>query len=417
MPTYANPLYANGVPTYSNEIGALADVFKALAPNPLRDLQIQGYANNARLSQLRGDVIQNQQGGLSDMAAALQTGNYGGVLPAAMRSGNLQYLGQIGKAVPAQYSMSALDPSQPWTADNESRLASVVGATGGNVANTLHGFTANQDRQTAEANQKNDTERYEIGVQSADRRYGTDVGASTARRGQDIGAESATYRTNLNYLKPSGRTGTGAGGGGGTTGGGAAASDLNPKMIGELDSALAEVMQGVDARVAPEDRADVRARVQADFLSQPKGGRNPQLSANRVLQQIAENPNLAESTKSTWMGLGDDQLRLKKLEQRGALPQPWQPPPKVAVGGGGAGGLSPLSQTILQGNPNLSKKLTAAQLSAAAPAAPAAAPAAAPTANPLLAEAAAAIASGAPKEAVIQRLRSMGVPDEQLQGL
>lgn len=412
MPTYANPLYANGVPTYSNEIGALGEVFKAMAPNPLRDLQIQGYASNARLHQLQGDVIQNQQGGLADIANSLQTGNYQSVLPGAIRSGNLQYLDNIGKAVPAQYSMQALNPNVDFTPDMESRLATVVGGTGGNVANTMHGFTANQERQTAEANMKNDTTMRGQDIRSADSRYGTDVGAATARRGQDIGADNSTYSSNLNFLKPSARSGYGAGGTGGSTGGGAAAGELNPKGVNELDSALANVLTG---RAVPDaDRADLAARTQAYYLAQPKGGRNFQLAANRAVADIQAGDSLEASTDENYFT--KDELMTKPVDKRAPLPQPWQPPPKVSVaGGGGAGGLSPVAQAILQGNPNLRKPLSAAQLNAAAPAAPAAPPAAAPSANPLLSEAAAAIASGAPREAVIQRLRSMGASDQDIQ--
>jgi hypothetical protein len=421
MATLANPLYANGVPTYSNEVGALSSVFQALAPNPLRDLQIQGYANNARLTKLKGDVIQTQQGGLDQIAGALRSRNYQDVLPAAIGSGNLQYLGSIGKAVPAQFSFQALDPNTTFTPDMESRLATVVGGTGGNVANTMHGFTANQDRQTLEANQKNDTVMRGQDIRSADSRYGTDVGASTARRGQDIGMGNSTYATNMSFLKPTaGRAGTGAGGvGTNSTAGGSAASELNPKGVAELDSALANVLTG---RVVPDaDRADLAARTQAYYLAQPKGGRNFQLAANRAIADIQKGADLESSTDENW--LSSDELMTKPAAERAPLPQPWQPPPKVsAAAGGGGGGLSALSQAVLQGNPNLRRPLNPDQLRAAQPApvaAPVAAPAAAPTpaANPLVSEAAAAIASGAPRDAVIQRLRSMGVSDAEIQGI
>lgn len=164
MATLANPLYANGVPTYSNEVGALGSVFQALAPNPLRDLQIQGYASNARLHQLQGDVIANQQGGLSRVANAMRGNNYQEIGPAAIESGNLQFLDNIYKAAPAQLAMRGLTPGQQPLSDAEQQaVATSVGATGGNVANTFYGYGRTAD----EVHRNNNLE-------SSDRRYGDD---------------------------------------------------------------------------------------------------------------------------------------------------------------------------------------------------------------------------------------------------
>jgi hypothetical protein len=197
MPTYSNPLYANGVPTYSNEVGALADVFKSLAPNPLRDLQIQGYASNARLHQLQGDVIQNQQGGLSRVANALRGNNYQEIGPAAIESGNLQYLDNIYKAAPAQLAMRGLVPGQPALSDAEQQaVATAVGATGGNVANTFYGY----DRTADEVHRNNNLE-------SSDRRYGSDASAAASRYGADQQA-NVGYDRNRRYSTAEANTNT-----------------------------------------------------------------------------------------------------------------------------------------------------------------------------------------------------------------
>lgn len=173
MPTYSNPLYANGVPTYSNEVGALGEVFKALAPNPLRDLQIQGYASNARLHQLQGDVIQDKRAGASRAADIFAT-NPQGAMVEAIRSDNPEMMGAFSKFNPAYYAANAITGGPV----DQGRLATLVVGGGGDYGNTVPGFTANQDRQTQEANQKNDTERYGIGVRSADSRYGSNLQAS-----------------------------------------------------------------------------------------------------------------------------------------------------------------------------------------------------------------------------------------------
>lgn len=416
MATLANPLYANGVPNYSNELGALSSVFQALAPNPLRDLQIQGYANNTRLAKLRGDVIQNQQESLPGLAAAFRTGgNLQDAIPLAIEGNNLKALPQIMKAVPAQYANRVLEPGGTANVD-QSALATLVGGTGGNVANTMYGFTQNQDRQTAEANMKNDTTMRGQDIRSADSRYGTDVGASTARRGQDISQGNSTYATNMSFLKPTGtgRTGTGGTGAGGTTGSGS--TELNPKGVQELDSALANVLTG---RVVPDaDRADLAARTQAYYLAQPNKARNYQLAANRAVADIQAGQDLASSTENNW--LSKDGLNTKPMAQRPPLPEPWQPPARTAPV---AGGLSPVAQTLLQGNPDLRRPLNVGQMATQAPpvAAPAPAPQVMPAAAPaapggdVLSDAAAAIGSGAPRDAVIQRLRGMGVSDQQIQ--
>lgn len=362
MPNYANPLYANGVPTYSNEVGALSEVFKALAPNPLRDLQVQGYASNARLSKLRGDVIENQQAGLGTAADAFMTGDTHGAYGNLIRSGNSKVLTAMPGTILGDYSARALQ--DPNSVDPDIQATLSVGA-GHDYKTTVPGFNLNQDRLTQEANQKNDTTMRGQDMTQGTAFRGQNMTQQTAFRGQDIGADNATYGANLRFLKPGGAGGAGAGG---TTGGGAAAGELNPKGVAELDSALANVLTG---RAVPSaDRADLAARTQAHYLAQPKGGRNFQLAANRAVDDVQQGADLASSTDENYFT--KDELMTKPAQERAPLPEPWQPPPKVAAGGGG---MSPVAQTILQGNPNLRRPLSAAQLSAPAPtAAPAAAP-------------------------------------------
>lgn len=418
MPTYANPLYANGVPTYSNEVGALGEVFKALAPNPLRDLQIQGYANNARLHQLQGDVIANKQAGAARAADVFATDPRAAMVE-AIRSDNPEMMGAYGKFNPAYFAAGAMNGNGPV---DDSVLAQLVVGGGGDYGNTKPGFTANQDRQTLEANMKNDTTMrgQDMTQQSAFR--GQDIGASTARRGQDLvndrtiennaqQSKDRIYNANLDFIKPSGRS-AGAGDGSGSGGSSATgATELNPKGVEQLDSALANVLVG---RAVPDaDRADLAARTQAHYLAQPAKARNYQIAANQAVADIQAGADLDASTdKNLWSA---DDLMTKPMEQRAPMPAPWEPPPKVP--GGGAGGLSDVASVLLQGNPDLSRPLSAAQLQQmpAPAAAPVAAPPAAAPGADLLTDAMGAISNGAPRDAVIQRLRSMGVSDQQIQ--
>jgi len=438
MPTYANPLYANGVPTYSNEVGALADVFKALAPNPLRDLQIQGYASNARLHKLQGDVIANQQGGLSRVANALRANDYQEIGPAAVESGNLQFLDNIYKAGPAQLAMRGLTPGQPALSDAEQQaVATAVGATGGNVANTFYGF----DRTANEINRNNT-------LMSGDRRYGSQLslqgvlagvgedarwhnmqGAentrnnnmtnsrgmavisedarnhlatdATNRRGQDFDQSNKFYESNLSNLFKQ-------------PGSGSSATEMNDKDIEQLQAASQLALDGLDF---PADRkAELAALIQANYLAQPKGGRNYQLAANQAIAAFQKGPTLADSVVDDWGPTNSLGVRADTPP----LPAPWQPPAKVPAGGArGADGLTQVARTVLQGNPDLTKALPADVLRGPGPTAPLPAPATPPVdatqVASLLTDAKAAINQRAPREAVIAELRARGVPDQAIQ--
>jgi len=459
MPSYANPLYANGVPTYSNEVGALADVFKALAPNPLRDLQIQGYASNARLHQLQGDVIQNQQGGLSRIANAMRGNNYQEIGPAAIESGNLQYLDNIYKAGPAQLAMRGLMPGQQPLSDAEQQAVSTaVGATGGNVANTFYGFgrTAdeiarnnnmvsvdrrrgddlqlsgvlagvNENRRFHDLTTTEDYRNHNLinsaamaGVSEDARNHNLINSADMARvsetardniqrdkttqRGQEFDQQNKYYESNVGNLFKNGTGAVGTGGGTGSTGSsGSAASEMNEKDVEQLQAAGATALNGLNI---PEARkAEFAARVQANYLAQPKGGRNYQLAANQAVTEMQAGSDLASSTIDNWGPNNDLAVKSELPPMR----EPWQPPAKT--GARGADGLTPLARTVVQSGADLTKPLSTDQLRG-----PAIAPAAAPAGlHPDLIAAKNAVASGKSRQAVIQRLIQSGRTPQEIQ--
>jgi len=456
MPTYANPLYANGVPTYSNEVGALGDVFKALAPNPLRDLQIQGYASNARLHQLQGDVIQNQQSGLADVANNLQTGNYQGVLPGMIRSGNLQFIDNVAKVVPSQYSFQALDPNFTPGPDFDSRLARVVGGTGGDVANTFYGYNRTADEIHRKNNMESSDRRYgddqqlvgtkysadsQAGVgydrnrrystaeantlaqtvlnnaqESKDRHYTSDNTLTGTKYTADSKSASDTYKTNINALDPFGME--------------AAKSGGKPPAPGQMNKAeMDAVQESLKNNLPPNLSQAVTDEITKRTVYYMNNGdaetrNNPTASRMRAMSDVLpENPDATRPQARVWGSYGEVPLP----DNLPSLPAPVS----NIYGGSPAGRVaSPLAQTILAGNPDLSQRLTGQQLTGRAPVAQVVAPAAAapvqpvpgagPAAAPaevdsLLADAKSAIDQHAPREAVIAELRARGVPDQAIQ--
>lgn len=198
MPNIANPLYANGVPTYSNDVGALAGVFQQLAPNPLRDLQIQGYASNARLAKLRGDMIQGNMTGQNTAADLFQANDIHGANAALIRGGNSKLLNAMPGVVLGDYSARALQ--DPNSVNPNVQAALSVGA-GHNYADTVPGFTANQDRQTREANQKNETTMRGQNLVHDASIYGADQQASVGHERNKFyqTAEANTLGENTRY--------------------------------------------------------------------------------------------------------------------------------------------------------------------------------------------------------------------------
>jgi len=440
MPNYANPLYANGVPTYSNEVGALGEVFKALAPNPLRDLQIQGYASNARLHQLQGDVIQNQQTGLADVANNLQTGNYQGVLPGMIRSGNLQYIDNVAKAVPSQYSFQALDPNFTPGPDFDSRLARVVGGTGGDVGHTMYGFTKTADEIARNNN-----------MVSADRRRGDDLqlsgvmaGVGENRRFHDLTANEdiryhnladATNRRDSDLRTSVGMAGVSEDARNHTLQDARAGEkntfDLNVGMnkntLGyqgvvykadrdkeakqfdtlndqrkstpggavmdpsKFDDALIQTLPGstqddkgwmVNPSVAPADLAEVRTRAAAYFRQDP---RDPYGAIQRANAEVFGQAPSITPAQAPW-------LSSNTPEQVNTLPADQRPP-----------------------LPNLAQQFVAPPPAAPMPV-PGAGPAAAPPADATLAKAAAtAKVPGANRQGIVQKLMSLGYTAQQIQ--
>ncbi|MBD9674945.1 hypothetical protein IB275_30490 [Pseudomonas sp. PDM21] len=400
MPYYGNGLYSRGVPTYAEELSPLADIFKALQPNPLRDLQIQGYLAKTDLDRIKATAARNQQEGLGPIADQFAAGNLQGGYENAIRSGNTALLKELPAVTRGYY---AAGPEV-----DQGRLANLMLGAGGNYANTQPGFEADQQRLLDIADQ-----------QSADRRYGTDVGASTTmrgqdisaatqRRGQDLGNEQAIYRANVGLLSP--RSGSGGSGAGASVG---KPPTINGPLMKQLDAAIWQfIPEGFDP--AGPDLADASARA-GQYMRDPSSDAfgNPALAAQLAAHDVW---GAEPKTEGNWSPAANVVVGIPP-DQRPAMPQGNSSTGgSVRVGAGGAAALSPLAQQLLQGGVDLRRPIDAKSLQPAAPApAPApAAPAAAPAGGDILAQAQDAIARGAPRDAVIQRLRAAGVGDAQI---
>jgi hypothetical protein len=422
MATLANPLYANGVPTYSNEIGALGSVFQAMAPNPLRDLQIQGYASNARLKQLQGDVINDSRTSRNTAADLYGQGNYRGAGIELMRGADPSVLKEMGGFNEALYASGA---AQGETVSPMVQATLSMG-NGGNYANTQLGFNANQDRQTAEANQKNDTTRRGDDLQYNASIYGSNAQAAVGHERNrfyqtaeaNTNAENTRYHNLTNaaaldkndvdydvgmdrnakglegtqYTADQSRLAkqfdtehdvnktTGSGGG----------SAVDPA---KFDNALLQSLPGstqddkgwlVNPSILPADLAEVRTRA-AHYLQQ-----NPRDQYGAIQRATAEVFGQAPSitpAQEPW-------LSSNTPEQVNTLPAGQRPP-----------------------LPNLAQQFAAPQAAPAPMPMPAAAPAAAPAGglHPDLVAAKNAVASGKSRQAVIQRLVQGGHSPQEIQ--
>jgi hypothetical protein len=415
MPNYANPLYANGVPTYSNEVGALGEVFKALAPNPLRDLQIQGYASNARLHQLQGDVIQTKQDMLPKLAQALAPGGrLQDAASIAASGGDLEHLPQVLQAASGQYGFRALDPGGLANVDPRIQ-ATLSGAVGQNVANTMYGFDKTSDEIANNHRQESLDRRYGDDQQLVGTKYSADsqagVGYDRNRRystaeantlAQTV-ANNAQESKDRHYTSDNTLTGTKY----------TADRNYNAKIYdtdhdyskgsrgsavkidpAKLDDAMLQSLPGsykddkgrwqTDPSVSAGDLAEARVRLAAYVRQHPDDQYGAVQMA--ISDVFGKTPNV--TPEATHWYKPNEPLQVN------ALPADQRPP-----------------------LPNLAQQFLAPTAAPAALPAPAAPAAPAAPQNPLLAEAAAAISSGAPRDKVIQRLRSMGVNEQELQGL
>lgn len=361
MPYYANAMYGRGVPTYAQELSPLADVFKAYAPNHLREAQMEGYLSNARLSQAKANAQETQTSGLGGIADAFKNNDIQGGYVEAIRSGNANLLKNMPETARGFYSAGDnVDPN---------KLADLFVGAGGNYASTKPGFGADQQRLVDAAVQ-----------QSSDRRYQTDETVGATLNGQRL-LDARTRELDANGLEnklEQARIKSGA------KGGGAAALKVDPV---KFDQALLQSLPGsyqdakgkwfVDPSIQPGDLADVRRRAAARLAENPLdqyGGIQGSIS-----DVFGASPQVDPGSPAVthWWPGGDE---------------PAVPPTVRAL---------PLGQRGGGGQP------------AALP--PAAAPGAQSGANPVVGQAQDAIARGAPREAVIQRLRANGVSDADIQ--
>lgn len=457
MPSYGNPLYANGVPTYSGEISALGDVFKALAPNPLRDLQIQGYANNARLAKLKGDVYENQTAS-NNRAADLFANNPQGAYIELMRGGNDKMLKVMPGMQSGYYASQAMVDGPDSVNPDVQDILNVGNKM--DAAKTYAGFTANQDRQTEEANQKNDTVQRGQNIRSADSRYATNVGSADRRYATNVGADSATYRVNAGLAN------------GGSTGGVASAASGGTGKVASVNLPPAAVLKGMAAtrdnllsqygvELGEDELTDLSSRAMAHLNSQRPGERDP---AGAVLAAVNEVfPAGLSGAQEGHVGAigsffgGESTNQILPRDKRPTLPPSYVStvaPGGAAAAAGGGRQPGPLGKAFLSGDLPMNKRVTsadlqriqpqqaqapagpaavldaappppAAQMSAPPPAAIAAPPAAAPTSAPApsadpmaddFQQAAVFISQGIPREKVIDRLLQSGYSKVQIMG-
>lgn len=306
MPYYQNALYGQGVPTYAEQLSPLADVFKAFAPNPMRDLQIQGYVSKANLENLKGQQISQQLTGASQAADQFDAGNTQGVYSNLLRGGDPQSMVALPKFIQGGYAARAIDDPN---SVNQDTLATLAVGAGGDYANTQPGFRADQARQLQQNENTVGASRYgselQAGVGHEGNRlrhsasiYDTDQQASVGHEGNKMRFDASVYgdatRANVDlednrlrneasrYTADQSRLAKefdtkndvrkttprvyGAGSGG--SGGGGAAVKIDP---GKLDAAVLQSLPGsfkdakgkwqVDPSITPADLADVRTRV------------------------------------------------------------------------------------------------------------------------------------------------------------
>ena len=416
MPYYQNSLYGRGVPSYAEQLSPLADVFKAFAPNPLRDIQVQGYASRANLANLKGQQISRELAGADSSADAFDKGDTQGALSSILRGGNPQTMTAAPKFFTGAYGLRGIDDPN---SVNQSALADAVVGVGGNYKNTAPGFEADQSRQLQQNENTNAARRYgselqagvghegnrmryDASIYGADQRaevghegnqmrydastYGADQRAGATRYGADQSRLAREFDTKNDIRK--------------TTSGGGRAALANKVDPVKIDNAVMQSLPGsfkdakgrwqVDPSITPADLAEVRTRVAARVQA------NPADQYGAVQQAIAEvygtapvvNPETEAEDNWGW----DDDVEYAP-SQVVSLPQAQRPP-----------------------RPSLGQQFAAPPVSApAVPSMPNAPVAAAPNADVGLAKAAAAIQSGAPRDAVVARLRQAGYSEQAIQ--
>lgn len=296
MPYYQNSLYGRGVPSYAEQLSPLADVFKAFAPNPLRDIQVQGYVSRANLANLKGQQITQELDGANAAADQFKTGNTQGVYENTLRGGNPQMLAQLPKFVEGGYAARAIDDPN---SVNQDTLATLAVGAGGDYKKTMPGFEADQSRQLqqnentvaarrygselqAGVGHEGNRLRYDASIYGADQRakvghegnqmkydastYGADQRAKVGHEGNQMRSDSARYGADQRRAGALESANVRAG----NRGGAAAQFKVDPV---KLDTVLLQSLPGsfkdnkgrwnTDPSVTPADLAEVRARTAA----------------------------------------------------------------------------------------------------------------------------------------------------------
>lgn len=391
MPYYQNSLYGRGVPSYAEQLSPLADVFKAFAPNPLRDIQVAGYASTANLNNLKGLQIRHELGALDEAGNAVTANDPKAYYANVARSGNAGLMQHAPGLVSGEYAARAI--GDPNSVDQDTLATLTVGA-GGNYKNTAPGFEADQSRQLQQNENTTAASRYgselQAGVGHEGNRlrydasiYGSDQQAGASRYGADQSRLAREFDTLHDIRK--------------TTSGGGRAALANKVDPVKLDNAVMQSLPGsfkdakgrwqVDPSVTPADLAEVRTRVAARVQA------NPSDQYGAVQQAIADvygsAPTMTPEVQGEENWIADDVPAVPA--QVVSLPQDKRPP-----------------------RPTLGQQFAAPPVSApAVPSMPSAPVAAAPNAD--LAAAKNAIASGKSRQAVIDRLLKGGYSAQQIQ--
>lgn len=378
MPYYQNSLYGRGVPSYAEQLSPLADVFKAFAPNPMRDMQIQGYVSKANLENIKGSEIVNRLEGQKRSADAYRNNDPTEVYASTLQGGDAQQMTALPGFVRGGYAARGInDPN----AVNPGVLADLVVGAGGDYAHTEPGFGADQARQLQQNENIVGANRYGSELQAGASRYGSELQAGASRYGADQRLKGTVEAANIRS---------------GNRGGAAAQFKVDPV---KLDSALLQSIPGsfkdvkgrwnVDPSVSPADLAEVRARTAAYVQ------KNPQDQYGAIQQAVADvygdAPTITPEVQA---------------ESNWVKPDVAYAPPQVVS--------RPADQRPPR--PSLGQQFAAPPASVpAVPSMPTAQPGAAPKSDAGLANAAAAIQRGAPRDAVVARLRQAGYSEQAIQ--
>lgn len=324
MPYYQNALYGRGVPTYAEQLSPLADVFKAFAPNPARDLQLQGYASNVALNQMKGRQIDQELSNYNSAADEFLAGNEQGTYASMIRAGSADMLKALPGTMLGAYSARAIDDPSAVNPNVQATLA--VGA-GENYANTQPGFTADQSRQL----QQNENT---VGASILGHQLQAGVGHEGNRLRYDAsvyGADQGRIAKEFDTLHDYRKTAEGVRAA-------AVAKATAPKLDKTTAGAINDQINLVSPGVDPETKQDLGARATYYLLNGDQATRgNPAAAAQRAASEVFGDAQIEDP----WMG--DPRRTPLPVAKRPALPVAAPPvtavaavPPSPAGGGGAA---------------------------------------------------------------------------------